>query len=283
MSAPRSLPRALFFCLITGWGGVCLSFSDAPYEVLLERFSGDIAKTPGDYSKRIERAVLVLDNGGIQDTLRADIDTLLSHSAWRAEGECLQARRLYQQGRLEEARKLIRRNIQGKHRVLEQARLLAAVELRARDTAKAMEAYRIAWNEGLQESDFTDLVVLHAGRKPLPLNLLEQGLRLYPMSAGVNRVVFDAYFSDGSPAALERARALSAHASDTLWPLGVDWKIRQARVLIALKKKEKAESVLLEALEIQDDDLRLQGKNGEANRQQIFALLEKARAVEKRK
>jgi tetratricopeptide (TPR) repeat protein len=276
--APGTLPRPLFLCLMMGWGGVSLSLSDAPYEVLLERFNGDIAKTPGEYSKRIERAALILDNGGSPDTLRADIDTLMSHSSWRGEGECLEARRLYQQGRLEEARKLIRKNLQGKQHVPQQARLLAAVELRSRDTLKAMEAYQIAWNQAREESDYIDLMGLHAGRKPLPVNLLEQGLRLYPLSAGVNRVVFDAYFSSGVSTGLERAREISARASDTLWPLGVDWKIRHARTLIALKKKDKAESVLLEALEIQDDDLRLQGKNGEADRQRIFSLLEAARA-----
>ena len=280
MTAPRSLPRPLFLCLLMGWGGVSLSFSDVPYEIMLERFNRDILESPGAYSKRIERADLILEDGGSQDTLRADIDTLLSHPAWRAEGECLEARRLYQRGRLQEARKLIRKNIQGKHRVLEQARLLAAVELRSRDTSKAREAYQVAWNQANEESDFMDLVGLYTGRKPPPFDLLEQGLRLYPLSAGVNRVVFDAYFSAGDPAGLglEKARALSARAADTLWPLGVDWKIRQARTLIALKKKDRAEAVLLAALEIQDDDLRLQGKNGESDRRQIFTLLEVARA-----
>ncbi len=262
---------------MVGWGGVSLSFSDAPYEIILERFNLDITRKPGDYSKRIERATLLLDEGGSQDTLRADIDTLMAHSAWRAEGECLEARRLFQQGRLDAARKLIRQNIQGKHRVLEQARLLADVELRSKDTLQAMEAYRVAWNQAQDEGDFIDLVGLYARRKPLPPDLSEQGLRLYPLSPGVNRVVFDAYFSEGGSVGLERARAVSAHASDTLWPLGVDWKIRYAQALLALKKKGKAESVLLEALEIQDEDLRLQGKNGEAARQQIFHLLEAAR------
>jgi hypothetical protein len=277
VTAPRTLPRSLFFCLMMGWGGVIPSFPNAPYEVMLERFNRDISKNPGHYSKRIERATLLLDDGGSQDTLRADIDTLLSHPRWRAEGECLEARRLYQRGRLEEARKLIRKNLQGKQRVLEQARLLAAVELRSRDTLEAIEAYRIAWNQAREESDFIDLVRLHAGRRPLPLDLLESGLRLYPISAGINRVVFDAYFSVGDSVGMEKGREIAARAADTLWPLGVDWKIRHAQTLIALKKKGEAESALLEALEILDGDARLQGKNGEAYRRQIFGLLEEAR------
>jgi hypothetical protein len=278
VTAPRSAPRAFFFCLILGWGGVVPSFSDAPYEVLLKYFNRDIAKNPGDYGKRIERAALLLKEGGNGDTLQADIDALLSHPAWRGEGECLMARRLYQQGRLEEARKLIRKNIQGKHHVVEQARLLAAVELRARDTVKAMEAYQIAWNQAREESDFVEWLLLHAERRP-PRDLLNKGLQLYPASAAVNQAVFDAYFSAGDSAGLGQARAIAARASDTLWPLGVDWKIRHARVLIALKKGNEGESVLLDALDVLEGDLRLQGKNGEAYRRQIFSLLEEARAA----
>jgi tetratricopeptide (TPR) repeat protein len=264
-----------------GGGGVVPSFADAPYEILLDRFTRDIAKNPGDYSKRIERAALLLDDGGSPDTLRADIDTLLAHSAWRAEGECLEARRLYQQGRFDEARKLIRKNIQGGHRVLQQARLLADVELRVRDTLKAMKAYQIAWNQNREESDYIEWVGLYSGRRPLPLELLEQGLRLYPRSPGVNRAVFEVYFSAGDSAGMERARGISARAADTLWPLGVDWKISHARTLIFLKKGDEARSALLEALEVLDGDDRLRGKNGETYRRQIFQLLEKARGAGK--
>jgi tetratricopeptide (TPR) repeat protein len=274
--APGSLPR-FFFCLL-GWGGVVPSLSNPPYEVRLERFSRDIEKNPGQYSKRIERASLLLNEGGAQDTLRADIDTLLSHAAWRAEGECLEARRLYQQGRLEEARMLIRKNLHGGMRIVEQARLLAALELRAKDTVRAIEAYTMAWDHAAEESDYIELVLLHAERRP-PEGLLEKGLRLYPKSPAVNRSVFEVYFAAGDSAGMERARGIAARAADTLWPLGVDWKIRHGRVLIALKKGEQAELVLLGALEILDGDPRLQGKNSEAYRGQIFTLLEEARAA----
>jgi tetratricopeptide (TPR) repeat protein len=281
---PRHLLRARSFgltLLLMGGGGVTLSFSNVPYDVMLERFSRDIAQNPAAYSKRIERATLILDDGGNQDTLRADIDTLRAHSAWRVEGECLEARRLYQQGRLAEARHLIHRNIRGKARVLEQARLLAAVELRAKDTLKAIEAYRIAWEQHAEESDYIDLANLYKGRGRPPEVFLEKGLRLYPQSAGGNRVAFEVYFSAGDPVSLKRAHAISARAADTLWPLGVDWKTLQARALIALKKTDEAESVLLAALEILDGDSRLQGKPGEAYHQQIFLLLEEARAGRK--
>ncbi|MCD6023866.1 MAG: hypothetical protein K0Q91_782 [Fibrobacteria bacterium] len=275
MTGPRYTLRAFFSCLILGWGGVTPSFSDAPYEVLLEYFSRDIAKNPGAYGKRAERAALLLDEGGNQDSLRADIDTLLSHAAWRGEGQCLAARRLYQQGRLEEARTLIQINIQGRYRVLEQARLLAAVELRVRDTLKAREAYQVAWNHGREESDYVEWLLLHGDKSP-PRGLLETGLQLYPRSAAVTRAVFEAYFFAGDPTGLEQARKIAARAADTLWPLGVDWKIRHARTLLALKKPHEAESVLMAALDILDGDLRLRGKNGEAYHRQIFSLLEEA-------
>jgi hypothetical protein len=113
------------------------------------------------------------------------------------------------------------------------------------------------------------------------VDLLERGLRLYPGSPGVNRAVFEVYFSAGDSAGMERARGISARAADTLWPLGVDWKISHARTLIFLKKGDEARATLLEALEVLDGDDRLQGKNGETYRRRIFLLLEEARVAAK--
>ena len=251
--------------------------SDAAYPVLLERYGRDIRENPQDYLKRVDRAFLMLEQRDIGKPNSEDIDTLLSHPEWRNEGSRLKAMRLHLQGRFDEAKLLIQQNIRGDIHVQEQARLLADIELSRKDTSAAMDAYRVAWEHGRDETDYIDLLDMHCGRGEPPEELLQKGLGLYPRSPGAIQSIFEVYFAAGDSASLKKSGEISDRAENTLWPLSVDWKIRHARVLISLKRWREAEAVLMAALEVLDDDARLKGPDSEVIRKQIFTLLEASR------
>ena len=260
------------------WIGLGVSvIADPPYPLLLERFSADIRENPQNYLKRVERAALILEHGDADKASEEDIDTLLSHPEWRGEGNCLKAVRLKLQGRLDEAEVLFQKNIREKMHVPEQARLLAAIEMSKKDTSAAIAAYRSAWEKSRDENDYIDLVNLYRGRGKPPQELLNQGLELHPRSPGAIQTIYEVYFAAGDSASLRNCLEISGRAERTLWPLSVDWKIRHAETLLALKRSHEAEPVLLAAMDLLDGDPRLQNESGEVFRKRIFALLEAAR------
>jgi len=250
---------------------------DAPYPVLLERYDQDIRENPKNYLKRVERALLVLEQRDTGRTTAEDIDTLLSHSEWRNEGLRLNAIRLHHQKRFDEAMSLIQENIRNNIHVREQSRLLADIELFRRDTNGAIDAYHTAWAKDSDETDYIDLLDLQSGRGNPPEELLQQGLHRYPRSAGSIQSIFEVYSAAGDSGSLQKALQVSDRAINTLWPLSVDWKIRHARVLISLKRPREAKPVLLAALDLLDEDVRLKGSDSEPVRKQIFTLLEVVR------
>ena len=251
--------------------------ADAPYSELLERYNKDIREHPQNYLKRVERASFVLENGNAGSIPAEDIDTLLSHPEWVNEGNCLKAVRLKLQGRLDEAEILIRKNIRNKMHVLEQSRLLAILELSKKDTAAALAAYRLAWDQNHDENDYLDLLNLYRGRGAPPEELLKQGPQLYPRSPGAMQTIYEVYFAAGDSTSLRNCLEISNRAEKTLWPRSIDWKIRHAETLLSLKRPHEAEPVLMSALDLLDDDARLQNESGEAFRKKIFNLLETAR------
>ncbi len=251
--------------------------SDAPYPVLLERYDQDIRENPKNYLKRVERALLVLEQRDTGRTATEDIDTLLSHPEWQKESLRLKAIQLHHQGRFDAAMSQLQENIRNNIYVKEQARLLADIALSRRDTLAAIAAYHSAWGRDSDETDYIDLLDLKRGRGKPPEELLQQGLRLYPRSAGSIQSIFEVYFAAGDASNLKKALQISDRAINVLWPLSVDWKIRHARVLIALKHSREAEPVLLAALDLLDEDVRLKGSDSEPVRKQIFALLEAVR------
>ncbi len=275
----RFLPKRFFFLHLPIGIGLTASvvIPDAAYPVLLERYNQDIRRNPQNYLKRVERAFLVLEQGDSAAVVGEDIDTLLLHLQWRAEGNRLKAMRLHHQKRFAEARVLIRENIRANVHVREQAELLADIELLDKDTAAAVAAFRTAWDHDSDETDFINLLDLYRGRGKPPEKFIQQGLRLYPRSAGSIQSIFEVYEAAGDSACLKKAVEISEHAEKILWPLSIDWKISHARVLIALKRRREAEPILLAALDLLDDDARLKGKDSELFRKQIFDLLEESR------
>jgi len=259
-----------------GWIALTVS-ADPPYSVLLERYGQEIREHPQDYSQRSERTALILEHGDFGDTTAEDIDTLLSHPPWRSEGECLEANRLYLQGRLQEAKVLILENIRAKAHIQDQARILAAIELSEKDTAAAIAAYHLAWEQNHEESDYMDFLSLGRGRGAPPEEDLQQGLHLYPQSPGPIKTIFEVYFAAGDSTSLRNAEALSDKAEKMLWPQSVDWKIRHAQALLSLRRDHEAEGVLLGALDLLDGNPHLQDDAGQPLRQEIFTLLEVAR------
>ncbi len=250
---------------------------DPPYSVLLERYGREIQKHPQDYSQRSERTALMLEHGNDGDTTAEDIDTLLAHPEWRIEGECLQAARLYLQGRLDTAGALARENIRARAHVRDQARLLAHIESARQDTDSAIAAYHLAWDQGHDENDYVDLLSLHRGRGKPPEEILQQGRVLYPHSPGAVQTIFEVYFAAGDPTNLRKALGISEDAEKILWPQSVDWKLRHARVLLSLNRPHEAETVLLAAMDLVDDNPRLRDDAGRPLRKEIFTLLESAR------
>lgn len=272
-SPSQGLLAEVFRCIGLSVGVV---FADASYPVLLERYDRDIRENPQNYLKRVERAALILGERDTGKTTLEDIDTLSAHAEWRNEANCLRAVRLHLQGRLDDAKNLIQKNLRAGAQVPQQARLLAKIELTKKDTAAALSAYRLAWDSLHDENDFIDLLILHRGRGEPPEELLKDGLRRYPNSPGAIQTIFEVYIAAAGPVNLEKGLELSMRAEKTLWPLSVDWKIRHAEVLLSLQRHKETETVLLAALDLLDGDARMQGKGGKVFRSKIFALLDSA-------
>jgi hypothetical protein len=247
--------------------------------VLLETYNREIRDSSTNYKRRSQRTFILLRHGDFGPPTQEDIDTLLNRPDWHDEGERLEAFRLYLQGQLEEAKVLIRKNIQGNVHEHEQARLLAAIALSKQDTSAAIAAYRMTWDLFKDENVYLDMLDLYVGREKPPEELLQEGLSIYPHSPGAIQVIFEAYLTAGDPSSLKKGLAISERAEKVLWPRSVDWKIRHAQVLLALHRKHDAETVLLAALDLADADPRLadQNGNGQPLRQEIFTLLETAR------
>jgi hypothetical protein len=243
---------------------------------LLEKYNADIRKNPSNRKRRQGRAQILLSHDEYRETTGEDIDSLLAHPIWRTQGERLKAMHLYLRGRVDEAAVLMRQNIRNDINILEQARWLARIELSRGDTVAALAVYRFAWEQHPREETYLEMLEKFRQHKRVPEGaLLERGVRQFPAHPGVLSTVFEVYFTSGEKKDLRRAFALSGRA-ETLWPRSIDWKIKRARVLLALKKPREAEQVLLGAVDLMDSDPRLDGENG-ALRRQVFQLLEKSR------
>ena len=242
----------------------------------MEKYNRDIQSNPQDYRRRWARAELLLKSGRADQPAGEDIDTLLAHPDWAAHGRRWKAFHLCVQGRLEEAEAQALKNVRANEYVQEQTRLIAAIRMFRKDTVGAVAAYRLAWDLYGEEGVYLDLLQAYRGRTKPPEDILQKGLKLYPNSAGAQQDIFEAYVGAGGHANLRKGLGISARAQDTLWPRSVDWKLRHARALIALKEWDKAEPVLLQALDLLDGDARLQGAHGEPRRE-IFDLLEVSR------
>ncbi len=247
--------------------------------VALENFGEKIRINPQAYSERAERAWLILGHDDIGPFFPEDIDTLLAHAEWRSQGQRLNAIRLFQLGRLSEAETQVRKNLGTPADGPEQPRLLARIELSKRDTGKAIQIYRAAWDKRHEEADYLNLLELYQGKRVLPTSLLDQGIRLYTNSPGVAEAIYNAYRRMGGPSNLQKSLELSQRAQSEWWPASVDWKIRYARILLDLGRKESAAAILLKALDLLDRDPRLQTNTGSTPliRKEIFTLLEVAK------
>jgi tetratricopeptide (TPR) repeat protein len=246
---------------------------------LLEKYNGEVREYPRKYKRRWQRCLLLLKHGESGAPTQEDIDTLLASPAWREQGERLQAIRWYLQGRIDEAKALIKKNILGNVNADEQSQLLASIELSRNDSDAAIAAYRMAWDAHANENVYINLLNIHNRRGGPPRELLEQGLRIYPRSPGPMQVIFEGYYKAGGRDNLLKCLALSDSAQKAWWPHSVDWKLRNAKVLLDLGKPEKAELVLQGALDLMENDERLR-TNSETNsqiRKDIFALLERSR------
>jgi hypothetical protein len=91
-------------------------------------------------------------------------------------------------------------------------------------------------------------------------------------------------------ASLREALAISGNGQAVLWPRSVDWKLRHARAHLAVTASgiqgatgtggpDSAEAILLGAMELLEEDTRLNAGAGEAVRlrHQIFSMLDSAR------
>jgi tetratricopeptide (TPR) repeat protein len=244
---------------------------------LLEKYNADIRKNPSSLKRRNGRASILLSHEEYRETTGEDIDSLLAHPVWRAQGQRRKAMHLYLLGRTDEADVLMRQNIRNNNNVVEQSRWLARIELSRRDTAAALDVYRFAWEQHPREETFIELLGAYRrhGRAPEKA-LLERGLRLFPTDAGVASIVFDAYLASGKKKDLQRGLEISGRSEKT-WPRSIDWKIKRAQAFLALKRPRDAEGVLLRAVDLMDSDPRLEGENG-VLRTQVLLLLENAPA-----
>jgi hypothetical protein len=241
---------------------------------LLEKYDADVRKNPSNRKRRHGRAQILLSHEEYRETTGEDIDSLLAHPVWRTQGERLKAMHLYLQGHTDEAAVLMRQNIRNDVNIVEQARWLARIEVSRRDTGAALAVYRHAWEQHPREETYLEMLAkFHQyGRRP-EKDLLEQGRRRFPTDPGVTEAVFDAYLTSGKKEDLRECLELSGRAEKTLWPRSIEWKIKHARTLLALKRRREAEQVLLEAVDLMDGDPRLEGENG-VHRNQVFQLLE---------
>jgi tetratricopeptide (TPR) repeat protein len=237
-----------------------------------------IRATPGGaYAERTERGFLYLESG---DTMRVqeDIDALLASRDWRAEGLHLLAQKYHDQGRLEEARARILESNRLKADPIK-LRLLARVETARRDTAAAMDAWLQVWTHAGYEDDYLSLLTLYQARKMAPDKVLRRGLTLYPDRPGAVKNIFETYRLAGGETRLRACLKISRQAHETWWPRSVDWKIRHARTLVALRRPREAEPVLMAALDLLDG--RAPSESGASEfkrlRREVFSLLDTVR------
>jgi hypothetical protein len=272
-----SSAAALLFLL--GWTGMPVNAHEA-ITTTFEKLDVAIREHPEDYAKRSERAWLMVEHSMRGAPLGEDIDTLLSKPAWREQGRRLRASHLLLQGRYREARVQARSNIKAGATGPEQYRLLAGADLALKDTAGALRAYREGWEKLRLEEDYIAMVGLSRGKRGVPDALLAEGLEAYPRSPGVYSVIFRAYLSNGHAASLRKALEVSNKGQTVLWPRSIDWKIWHAQALLAARKRDSAESVLLHAMDMLEGDTRLRPTSDIAMRlrQEIFELLDSARA-----
>ncbi len=243
---------------------------------LLEKYNEEVRENPQKFKRRWQRTLILLQHGDTAPTMAGDIEYLLTHPLWRGQGMRLKAMYRYLQGHLDEAKALMRQNILEGTNIVEQAGFLAKIALSTHDTAAAIAAYRLGWDQHPDENIYVELLHAYRGSWKPPQELLDQGRRVYPGSPGILQTLFDAYGQVGTPACLRERLALAAQAEKTLWPASVDWKIKYAEALLSLEQRKEAETVLIAAVDLLDNDPRLEGENGEF-RKKIFSLLEVAR------
>jgi hypothetical protein len=262
----------LFF-LVSGMG---TSFAHPDINVVIARYTREIEEDPYAYRERAERAWTILDHGSAEQPAGEDIDSLLKHPLWRHAGLRLRAVHLYLQDSLEASKAQILKNLGTTADGTEQARILARIELRQKDTLAAMRAYRTGWNNYQEEADFISMLALERDRNVMPRKLLEEGLRVHPVSPGAYLAAFDVYWAAGGSANLKKCHELSRKAETTLWPRSTDWKLRHARVLVKMGRRKEAGAVALAALELLDNDTRFKSEKAEAaqNRKELFALVQ---------
>jgi tetratricopeptide (TPR) repeat protein len=269
--------------------------NEEPLGTVLNKIAHELEEHPGDYLERSERAFLMLEAGMTGAPLNEDIDTLLSKPAWRTNALRQLAWRLYLLGRYDEAEAQLRKNLDSGVVWPEQYRLLAAIYLMRHDTAAARAAYREGWNHLKMDEDFISLIPLSKQVGIVPDSLLRAGLRVHPKSSGAHAAVYQAYLDnaqqvrakagtvqkrrDAGSVWLAKAIEVSEHAETREWPSSVDWKLRHARALIAAKRLQRAETVLLNAMELLESDARRLADSGTASqtRKEIFALLDSTR------
>jgi hypothetical protein len=272
MILPARPLRAALLCLLAG---AAASSAHPDIAVTIARYTREIEDDPYAYRERAERAWTILDHGSAMQPAGEDIDTLIKSPIWRHAGLRLRAVHLYLQDSLEAAKAQVLRNLGTAADGTEQARILARVELRLKDTLAAMRAYRAGWKNYQEESDFISMLTLEKNRNVLPRELLEEGLRVHPVSPGAYLAVFETYWAAGGSENLERCREISGKSESVLWPRSTDWKLRHARVLAKLGRREEAGAAALAALELLDADTRFQSEKEDAarNRQEIFSLI----------
>ncbi len=247
---------------------------------LIKKYDQEVRENPSSCKRRWQRSLVLLKHGQFNETTAEDIDTLLWHPLWRTQGERLKALYLYQQGHMPEAEELSRQNIRNNVNIVEQSRLLAGIALARRDTVASLAAYRFAWDQYPNENVYIELLNAYRGHGKPPEKLLQEGVKLFPQNAGVMQALFETYYAAGKSSDLQACLKISGRAGKVLWPRSVDWKIMHARALIGSHKSREAEAVLLAAVDLMDEDPRLEGENGKLRRE-VFALLEKSRDKQK--
>jgi hypothetical protein len=258
----------------------------------INRLSDSLKVHPDDEAKRIERAVLLLDMANVEKAGEAeeDIQRLLNDPAQRAQGLHLQARQLFISGRLPEAKEKIIASLAQGGPAPERLRLLGRIELARKDSASSLKAFQQAWESGKDEGDFVSLVVLLEALGPVPLAFLKRGFKQYPGHPAAVAAIYDACATaseaappvdgGGAPASPELLFCLdvSRQAQDAWWPRSVDWKIKHARLLFALRRKDEGQPLLFGALNLLDarPDFLANAGPSMALLREILGLLEAA-------
>jgi hypothetical protein len=241
---------------------------------LIINYDKEVKAKPSSCKRRWQRSLLLLKNGEVRSTTGEDIDTLLKNPIWKTQGERLKAMHLYLLGRTEEAALLMRQNIRNNVNIVEQAGLLASIYGARKDTTAALAAYLYAWEQHKDENVYIELLSVHQRwhRRP-PQKVLDQGTQIFSTNPGVLTALTETYFAAGKGSDLRKCLKIATHAEKTLWPRSMDWKIIHARALISLNRKREAKAVLLQAMDLMEEDPRLEGEDG-IYRKQVFALLE---------